>query len=266
MQFAVEGSGKRIEAAPGLRAACPGCGFGVIPKCGGLKIKHWAHESGADCDPWFEPETEWHRGWKAAFPAEHCEVSIGPHRADIHANGWTIELQHSSIAPEEIAERERFYRQMIWVVDAAPFLRNLSFCRPNEYVTLIRWKWARPCWARAKCPVFLDTRDGFLVSMGAPHWEDRHSHQALFQPAARTLRKLSGCAVIPPVAEALHGYCRVCRRNAAMSYWSGPCSLDGQAAYWHRRCGLCGFLEKTYGLPGPEPDAALPRESSRRSG
>jgi len=63
--------------------------------------------------------TEWHWRWQEEVP-EYCrEFTIGPHRADILAiPGFVVELQHSSISPEEIAERERFYQKMVWVFDA----------------------------------------------------------------------------------------------------------------------------------------------------
>ncbi|HEV3203090.1 MAG TPA: hypothetical protein VGY77_01845, partial [Gemmataceae bacterium] len=47
------------------------------------------------------------------------EVPFDRHRADILANSdIVLELQHSPIQPEEIAERERFYEDMVWLFDA----------------------------------------------------------------------------------------------------------------------------------------------------
>ncbi len=83
MQYALNRKGERIQPKKGARARCPACGEKVLAKCGKIMVHHWAHEAGADCDCWFEPETEWHRSWKAAFPKEWTEVPLGEHRADV---------------------------------------------------------------------------------------------------------------------------------------------------------------------------------------
>ena len=90
------------------------------PECGKINVHHWAHHARADCDPWAEPMTEWHRGWQLAVPPERREVVIGPHRADIvTASGGVVEIQHSSVSPDVIAEREEFYGdRMAWIFDA----------------------------------------------------------------------------------------------------------------------------------------------------
>jgi hypothetical protein len=57
--------------------------------------------------------------WQHLVEQEHVEVTIGTHRADIVGNrGKVIELQHSSIPPDDINARENFYGDMIWVFDA----------------------------------------------------------------------------------------------------------------------------------------------------
>src|SRR5437868_13597788 len=126
MQFAVTEARERIEATKGARALCPVCDSTVLAKCGSIVVHHWAHEAGEDCDPWFEPETEWHRAWKSMFPQDRIEVPFGEHRADVLTRrGTVVELQNSRISPEEIHARERFYKQMVWVVNAGPFLDRL---------------------------------------------------------------------------------------------------------------------------------------------
>jgi hypothetical protein len=50
---------------------------------------------------------------------EFAEVVRSPHRADIVGNGGVVvELQHSSISAEDIAAREAFYGDMVWLFDA----------------------------------------------------------------------------------------------------------------------------------------------------
>jgi competence protein CoiA len=116
----------RIEATKGAHGICPNCGSEVIAKCGERKVNHWAHKSTRNCDPWWEPETEWHRSWKNNFPPEWQETSLRDeqtnekHIADVRtSHGLVIEFQHSHIKPEERTAREAFYRNMVWVVDGA---------------------------------------------------------------------------------------------------------------------------------------------------
>ncbi len=78
----------------------------------------------ADCDTWAQKETDWHRAWKNNFPAEcqefvqHDEQSGEKHIADVRTpHGLVIEFQHSPLDPLEQAARERFYGNMVWVVD-----------------------------------------------------------------------------------------------------------------------------------------------------
>lgn len=119
MKYARTADGTVIEAASsGERALCPACHGEVLAKCGDLIVNHWAHRA-RDCDPWSEPETEWHREWKSYAPIHRQEVVIGAHRADIvAANGVVVEIQHSNISGEEIRERERFYKRLLWIFDA----------------------------------------------------------------------------------------------------------------------------------------------------
>lgn len=118
MLYAEEG-GARRPARPGRVGVCPLCGGEVIAKCGQLRVWHWAHRSLADCDTWSEPVGPWHLSWQRIVQPRFLEVTVGPHRADIRTHdGLVIELQHSPIKPQEIAERERFYGDMLWVFDA----------------------------------------------------------------------------------------------------------------------------------------------------
>lgn len=124
MRFALIDN-KPTEAASGLNGGvCPGCGAPVIAKCGTHKVHHWAHKGVKMCDNWWEPETEWHRAWKNNFPKEWQEIFLPDeqtgekHIADVKTeHGLVIEFQHSHIKPEERISREKFYRNMVWIVD-----------------------------------------------------------------------------------------------------------------------------------------------------
>ena len=119
MIYAVDLQGNRIAPTPGAQAQCGHCHAPMIPKCGRRNMWHWAHHAG-DCDTWSEGETDWHRQWKTRAPRDWCEVTLPPHRADIRRShdGLIIELQHSSISPDEIEKREAFYGNMWWLFDA----------------------------------------------------------------------------------------------------------------------------------------------------
>lgn len=115
---------EKTEAKKGLNGICPICASELTAKCGEYKVNHWAHKKSRNCDPWWEPETEWHRNWKNNYPAEWQEFLFTDqntnekHIADVHTcHNLVIEFQHSSISPNEQKSRESFYKNMIWVVD-----------------------------------------------------------------------------------------------------------------------------------------------------
>ncbi|MBL7874309.1 MAG: hypothetical protein JNL53_01520 [Cyclobacteriaceae bacterium] len=120
---------ERIEPTLGQSATCPCCETELIPKCGQIKVHHWAHKKGHNCDPWWEPETEWHRNWKNKFPNDWQEIikfdtsNNEKHIADIYVptKELVIEFQNSPINKDELESRERFYKKMIWVVNAHDF-------------------------------------------------------------------------------------------------------------------------------------------------
>jgi competence CoiA-like predicted nuclease len=129
-------NGKKSEAiASGERGICCCCDTETIAYCGSIKINHWRHKSLIECDKWGELETEWHRNWKNHFPTECQEIimrdpdSGEKHIADVfltHKN-TVIEFQHSPIEISEITARENFYKNMLWVIDVSPYLKNIKF-------------------------------------------------------------------------------------------------------------------------------------------
>lgn len=175
MRLAKDKDGARTTAYWKAEGWCPTCGERVIPKVGDINIPHWAHQSRSDCDPWSEPESEWHLGWKALVPAEQQEVVMGPHRADIVTRtGRVVELQHSSLDPSQIWERERFYhtRGITWLWDARECAKNI-YLREKDgggYVTF-RWVWPRKRIAKCRQPVFLDLGDDRILHLKQMHTE-----------------------------------------------------------------------------------------------
>ncbi len=157
----------RITAQRGLKAYCPLCNKILRPKCGSIKIWHWAHISVKDCDPWYEPETAWHLGWKAIFKPQFVEVSFGEHRADISLPyGQIWELQASGLSVEEICSRKQFYsrinKALMWLFNTEKYRHNINIKHEKPY-SWLRWKWPhKPLYYCSR--VFLDLgEDGIFA-------------------------------------------------------------------------------------------------------
>lgn len=130
MHFALINN-NRVEAQPQLKGLCSCCSSPVIAKCGTKKMWHWAHQSKKECDNWWEPETEWHRTWKNNYSADWQEISLldkrtgEKHIADVRTvHNLVIEFQHSHIDSQERTTREKFYKNMVWVVDGTRLKRD----------------------------------------------------------------------------------------------------------------------------------------------
>lgn len=158
MQYAIR-DGARVRAEPATNALCPVCHGAVMSKCGVINVWHWAHKSRSDCDSWSEGESAWHLNWKERFPTQWREVVVGRHRADVKSPRTVIELQASSISPAEIEEREEFYGDMVWVIDAEKFDLDL---RKNETHVSFRWKHPRKTWWYAEKQLYFDLGDKLL--------------------------------------------------------------------------------------------------------
>ncbi|NDF83423.1 MAG: hypothetical protein EB130_09760, partial [Actinobacteria bacterium] len=147
--------GQRREASPGLAGRCPGCGGQVRAKCGEVLTWHWAHLT-AECDPWSEPESQWHLSWKARFPEAYQEVVVGPHRADVKGPAAVLEVQKSQIAPEMIREREEFYGEMLWMLKGDDFVERFTTGYRGRGSYWFEWKNPRKTWASAERRVLID--------------------------------------------------------------------------------------------------------------
>lgn len=131
MQIAIDNQNRRMLAVTGEFAICPCCHSSVKAYCGETNIFHWRHVNRADCDTWYEPESEWHINWKNEFPINWREIVINKdsiiHRADIlTSNGFVLELQNSSISAETIREREVFYNRMVWLINCTRYKNNIK--------------------------------------------------------------------------------------------------------------------------------------------
>lgn len=159
MRYAKVNGEKRLPEK-GLWGVCPLCGETVISKCGDQVVHHWAHKAGSDCDPWSEPVGPWHLEWQDCVKPDYVEVVIGPHRADIvGSHDCVIELQHSPIPLDQIAAREHFYGNMVWVFDATDRFEMIAVGR-RVFFAFRRTKHIATC----SKPVFLDF-GGVLVEV-----------------------------------------------------------------------------------------------------
>lgn len=172
MKFALF-DGNRIEAAKGAKGFCPGCSSEMIAKCGERKMNHWSHKATRNCDPWWEPETEWHRAWKNNFPeawqefSSHDERTGERHIADIRtSDSLVIEFQHSAINPQEQSSREKFYKNLVWVVDGTRLKydfprfvkekKNFINVKPGIFQVTYPEETFPAAWIKSSVPVIFD--------------------------------------------------------------------------------------------------------------
>lgn len=191
MKYAVVG-GERRETQPGLSGKCPGCDKAVIPKCGEVRIHHWAHRGNRICDPWWENETDWHRNWKNEYPEGWQETRVTEdgtwHVADVRTeHGVVIEFQHSYLKPAERRAREAFYKKMVWVVDGRSRPRDRARLDAALSLALVVSRQPRLVsvpsndggllrdWETSRVPVYLDFGDDTLWRMN-PHKPNGRAH------------------------------------------------------------------------------------------
>lgn len=179
MRWAIR-DGERVLPTPGAHATCPLCEGNLTAKCGSIVTHHWAHHARPDCDPWWEPVTEWHRAWQDTVPDAAQEVRVGNHRADILTrSGWVVEVQHSSIGGQEIREREQHYgRRMVWLFDARDAYDtgrlDLRSRRKNgRSYTTFRWKHPRKSLTACERVAYLDLDGDQLLRLQAIHASEK---------------------------------------------------------------------------------------------
>jgi hypothetical protein len=165
MLWAVDAEGDEVFPIKGLRAICPLCHTPVTSKMYRVKKPHFAHLSRKDCDPWSEGETGWHLSWKELVRKGFYERVIYPHRADILGNDDTvIELQHSPISGDDIGERERFYGNMVWLLDGVSYFKSAVYGGDGESISF-RFQYPRPSHTYFQKPVFAHLHCGKLVEI-----------------------------------------------------------------------------------------------------
>lgn len=101
---------------------CP-LGHKLIAKRGNIKAHHFAHKSNHNC-LCNRDMSEWHCNWQRYLNVNNIEVIMKKdnkrHIADcVNEDGIVIEFQKSIISEDIIHERERFYKNMIWIFDVS---------------------------------------------------------------------------------------------------------------------------------------------------
>lgn len=159
-------NGERIEAIPKGNSLCPICNSELIAKCGVVKSWHWAHKNLIDCDLWSELESEWHLNWKNEFEEDNQEVTIEKdgikHRADIYLKHKmaVIELQNSSISPDDICDREKFYGNMLWLINGNTLGKNFEIIDKKSYLTF-EWKNPPQSFFYANKDIYVDVSETY---------------------------------------------------------------------------------------------------------
>ena len=159
MLYAINAENIKIRASTsGQIGRCPTCGGSVRAHCGEILINHWRHSSN-DCDQWAETLTTWHIEWQESLERHGAQLEVPitkngkTHRADaVLANGTVVEIQHSPISTQEIAERELFYgRNMVWLFDVQDaYMKDRFDVRYKGEKTTFRWKHPQKSIAYAK--------------------------------------------------------------------------------------------------------------------
>lgn len=119
-------------------ATCPHCYQEVKAYCGSILINHWKHIYKGDCIYNNSGESEWHLNLKMLFYNAGCciERKIGYNIYDVILdNGYTVEIQNSSISQEECVSRNNNNNnKIIWIYNCnEQFEREQLFFDKNFY-------------------------------------------------------------------------------------------------------------------------------------
>ena len=217
---------------------CPSCGVVFIAKRGEMKQYHFAHKSNKDCDAWRVSEmTAWHRWWQAVALPECQEVTVVRngvrHIADVmNPSGTVLEMQHSVMKPAEAKERERFYDDMVWIMDATSY-----DCVKMLGTNIALLKTPHAFWSTLEKPVFIDTVYG-LFKVISP-W--RSFNQCIAIPVKQALlfeffRTYFGASLLhPECITAEYAAQRKQMRAANATYDSLTGIIKGNGTYPYRQ-------------------------------
>ena len=135
---------EKVEANPNIKnALCQCCGSLLTPKCGSVKIWHFAHKIKSNCSAFNSNKmTEWHKSWQNQFPKENrevvykCQDTGEKHIADvsfsINNKNIVLEFQNSPIKDSEVISREKIYKNLYWVLNG----ENYKIYKQKQYLDI----------------------------------------------------------------------------------------------------------------------------------
>jgi hypothetical protein len=115
MLYGIANNGTRIRAHRNACAACPHCRGPLIPKCGEIKIHHWAHKEAKSC-PYSSGTTLWHYEWLVNFD-------------DLAKDGWEVEYFFKSIRFDAFNPERKQAVEFQRSVDLDYARTKISLCR-----------------------------------------------------------------------------------------------------------------------------------------
>lgn len=115
MLYGIANNGTRIRAHRNASAKCPYCRGPLIPKCGEIKIHHWAHKEAKDC-PYSSGTTHWHYEWLVNFD-------------NLAADGWQVEYFFKSIRFDAFNPGKKQAVEFQRLLDLDYAKTKISLCR-----------------------------------------------------------------------------------------------------------------------------------------
>jgi len=91
----------------------------MVAARGHINKHHFRHLRASDVGP--KQLCDWHLEWQSHFKLKEVPFHNPDRRADIVEGQFVVEIQHSSISPEEVSQRNQDYakhgKQVVWIVD-----------------------------------------------------------------------------------------------------------------------------------------------------
>lgn len=114
-------NGSRILASKGAKATCPQCKGGLVPKCGSIKVHHWAHKEAKGC-LYSYGMTQWHYKWLNKYNG-------------LSSDGWEIEYSFDSVYFDAFNPNEEKAIEFQRTIDIESISHKIEICK-NAGITL----------------------------------------------------------------------------------------------------------------------------------
>jgi len=121
MLYGITNDGERILPCKDVKSLCPHCRGPLIPKCGQIKIHHWAHKESKGC-PYSSSMTHWHYEWLVNFD-------------NLAGDGWEVEYFFNTIRFDAFNTKMMQAVEFQRLVDLDYIKTKISICR-NEGIKL----------------------------------------------------------------------------------------------------------------------------------